>query len=1091
MRTPNSIHRHVLGGLLLVLAACGTDSSSTADEDGTACVGADCGETGLQDVDDNDALDVAPLDASDVAQPDAGEDDADTTSDDTEACEGGFACPCVDDLDCDSGICIDTGDEQLCTEFCTGECTDPTWECRLIRGSGGDVVEICIPPADVLCRPCGADIDCGGLEDRCIDLQDGSYCGTACDTTDDCPTGAICQDLGGGERQCIPELGVCGGCLDEDQDRHGIGPECIASDCDDLDESVYEGAPESCDNIDNDCDDEIDEGFDLQTDVRHCGACGVVCAGANAEMACVDGACAVATCSEGFADCNLDPADGCEVDLLGSLDHCGSCDALCAPDNAVAECNAGVCEQTACLEPFADCDRDGAGCESDLLTSLDHCGACGDACAPPNGEGRCSDGICAINACAPGFADCDLAVDTGCEINVLANPANCGGCGNVCDLPNVAAHLCLDGGCGIAACDEGFEDCNRDPADGCEIRVLNDVGNCGACGTVCEVDGGAPACIEGVCGISSCEAPAEDCNLDPADGCEINLARDLNNCGFCDFACDNTNVSIQECRAGICEISACDAGFDDCNGQTSDGCEQDIDFDLDNCGACGSVCAFDNASASCTVGACAFEGCDPGFVDLDLSLANGCEYACTFLGADTPDDGFIDANCDGIDGDIPSSVFVRDGASPSNDGLTPNTPVPSLAQALTIAASSGRSFVLIAEGGYEEAPIVLTSAISIFGGYASDFRSRSNARALITSTGQTAITVRNLAVPARFDRVSFITLPQSTPGQETRTVVVSGSGSNLTLTNVRIRAGAGGDGTAGNNGSNGAAGNRGANASGSSGGGGASVGGGNGASGRRQASGPAGSSGSANGSSCGGSGGAGSGTGGLGCNDGNPRDGGNGGNGCNAPQGSSGAGGTGLGFVSGEDWSPSGGASGGTGGRGGGGGGGGAGGGEDCTAPFNVCLFCGTGRGGGGGGGGGAGGTPGTGGSGGGASIGMLLNGSTVNVVNVEIVTEGGGDGGPGGRGGAGGSGGSGGAGQSTSSDQEGDGGDGGDGGRGGDGGCGGGGGGGPSVGVWQLGRGAGLNQVGPLTFGVAAGGRGGSSCGVSGSNGIQSDVYP
>ena len=1089
MRFVLPLSRGLAASLLFALAACGTDSSST-EEDASTCVGADCGETGVTDTDDS--LDVLPLDTSDTAVPDAALDtgsDADT--DDAEACDGTLACPCEDDLDCDSGLCIDTGDAQICTEFCTGECTDPTWDCRLIRGSGGDVVEICVPPAEVLCQPCGTDLDCGGLEDRCVDLQDGSYCGTACQTGDDCPTGAVCQDLGGGNRQCIPELGVCGGCLDEDQDRHGIGPECLASDCDDLDESIYEGAPESCDNVDNDCDDVIDEGFDLQTDVRHCGACGVVCTGANAEMTCTDGACAVATCAEGFADCNGDAADGCEVDLLNALDHCGSCDAVCAPDNAVALCNEGVCEQTACLEPFADCDRDGAGCEADLLSSLDHCGACGATCAPANGVGVCNDGACAIDGCALGFADCDLAVDTGCEINVLANPANCGACGNVCDLPNVAAHLCLEGGCGIASCDDGFEDCNGDPADGCEIRTLSDVGNCGTCGTVCDVAGGAPACVEGVCEIASCEAPAADCNLDAADGCEINLARDLNNCGFCDFACDTTNVSIQECRAGVCEISACEAGFDDCNGQTSDGCEQDIDFNLDNCGACGSICGFSNAGASCTAGVCAFEGCDPGFVDLDLSLANGCEYACTFLGADVPDDGFLDANCDGIDGDIASSVFVRDGADNRNDGLTPSTPVPSLTQGLAIAAATGRGFVLIAEGGYEEAPIVLERATSIFGGYASDFRTRSNTRAIITSSGQTAITVRNLATATRFDRLSFITLPQAAAGRETRTVIVANAGTNLTMTNVRIRAGAGGNGTAGRSGSNGGPGSPGVNGSGSSGGGGGSVGGGNGASGRNRDPGPAGASGASNASSCGGSGGAGSGGAGLGCGDGNPRDGGNGGNGCNAPQGSSGAGGTGIGFLSGEDWNPAGGATGGNGGRGGGGGGGGAGGGEDCTDPvFGGCIFCATGRGGGGGGGGGAGGTPGTGGSGGGASIGMLLIDSTVNAVDMEIITEGGGDGGPGGRGGSGGSGGSGGAGQTSSSDLEGDGGDGGDGGRGGDGGCGGGGGGGPSVGVWRSGRGS-LNEITPTAFTVAAGGRGGTSCGVNGSTGLQSNIYP
>ncbi len=48
---------------------------------------------------------------------------------------------------------------------------------------------------------------------------------------------------------------------------------------------------------------------------EHCGACDVECTAHNGAAACVAGACQI-TCDPGFADCNGDPRDGCEVGLL-------------------------------------------------------------------------------------------------------------------------------------------------------------------------------------------------------------------------------------------------------------------------------------------------------------------------------------------------------------------------------------------------------------------------------------------------------------------------------------------------------------------------------------------------------------------------------------------------------------------------------------------------------------------------------------------------------------------------------------------------------------------------------------------------------
>src|SRR5690606_6033404 len=118
------------------------------------------------------------------------------------------------------------------------------------------------------------------------------------------------------------------------------------------------------------------------------------------------------------------------------------------------------------------------------------------------------------------------------------------------------------------------------------------------------------------------------------------------------------------------------------------------------------------------------------------------------------------------------------------------------------------------------------------------------------------------------------------------------------------------------------------------------------ANGRSQAEGLAGAAGAPNGSPCGGQPGLRSTTVGMGCADGSPQNGGNGGEGCPGSIGGHGMGGDGTGVVSPGGWSASNGTSGSVAGRGGGGGGGGAGAGESCTGPFDVCVFCGTGRGG-------------------------------------------------------------------------------------------------------------------------------------------------
>src|SRR5581483_8858313 len=101
--------------------------------------------------------------------------------------------------------------------------------------------------------------------------------------------------------------------------------------------------------------------------------------------------------------------------------------------------------------------------------------------------------------CAAGFADCNNnKLTDGCEVN-LDTTSNCGGCGIVCSSNNITA-ACPSGVCN-GACNAGFSDCNGNKqTDGCERATSNDPNNCGGCGVVCSLNNMATdTCAGGVC----------------------------------------------------------------------------------------------------------------------------------------------------------------------------------------------------------------------------------------------------------------------------------------------------------------------------------------------------------------------------------------------------------------------------------------------------------------------------------------------------------------------------------------------------------------------------------------------------------------
>jgi hypothetical protein len=118
-----------------------------------------------------------------------------------------------------------------------------------------------------------------------------------------------------------------------------------------------------------------------------CASCSVP----NAAARCANnGECAIATCQNAHYDCNGQVEDGCEIDLGRDEHNCGSCKNVCRAANGATACASGECVVVYCSEPFGNCDgKYSNGCETDLSTSQQHCGACKSPCA-----GSCEDGTC-------------------------------------------------------------------------------------------------------------------------------------------------------------------------------------------------------------------------------------------------------------------------------------------------------------------------------------------------------------------------------------------------------------------------------------------------------------------------------------------------------------------------------------------------------------------------------------------------------------------------------------------------------------------------------------------------------------------------
>ena len=532
------------------------------------------------------------------------------------SCTGDVACP--SGFSCCQGVCGRTVSDPLHCGGCSVACAD-----------GEDCINGHCGPGDA-CPPGFADCDrkvangcevnvrtsqqhCGVCDNDCSP----QYCSGGHCTDLSCPQGfADCDRLeANGCEINLDTVENCGACGKQCSGIHGA-PTCAAEECGIV-----------CDAGFDDCDLNSATGCetDVSADEAHCGDCATACSNAHGTSVCREGSC-VPICAQGFDSCDGNPDNGCETDVRTSLQHCGACSETCQLPHASSSCTAGVCRIERCEEGFFDCDGDTSnGCEADL-SSADTCGDCQTRCSDAGGKAACESGRCRIQ-CDEDRADCSGGVVNGCETHTSISVLHCGGCDNACPQPSRGKAACIRGECGVSPCREPLADCNNDysdaESDGCETDTTSDPLHCGGCGSECAYPNAIGRCKDGGCELQRCEPGFADCNEDVEDGCETRLGT-VSTCGGCGDTCISQH-GVNACSKNSCSPT-CDIGFGDCDGNPSNGCETALDT-LTDCGACNVACARRNASVSCESGSCQITQCANGYGDCDdeALTANGCE----------------------------------------------------------------------------------------------------------------------------------------------------------------------------------------------------------------------------------------------------------------------------------------------------------------------------------------------------------------------------------------------------------------------------------------------------------------------------------
>ena len=232
----------------------------------------------------------------------------------------------------------------------------------------------------------------------------------------------------------------------------------------------------------------------------------------------------------------------------------------------------------------------------------------------------------------------DFGVDLGDQDlgpDPCAAPETCNGTDDDCDGNTDEGNP--DGGalCGTntGACEAGRQTC-----------VSGSLQCVGATGPATEVCDGVD---------NDCDGTVDDGNPGGGGSCGTSTGA----CSAGTLRCAGGALSCMGATGPALEV--CDTVDNDCDGTTDEGFS--LSTSITNCGTCGRTCAVANGTPVCSSGACAVGGCDPGFIDADGNYANGCEFACSFSGAEV---------CNGVDDDC--DMRTDEGLTAPSNFCNPN-----------------------------------------------------------------------------------------------------------------------------------------------------------------------------------------------------------------------------------------------------------------------------------------------------------------------------------------------------------------------------------------------------------------------------------